>query len=94
MMMFLDQLKVCTAAAQLKGPAGAASRIRRRVSSPVVSEVKPPSRIPKACYNKRWLKPQQPQHARRVDALKLSSKPDIKALLEELEIISGDDNML
>ncbi|KAA1112282.1 hypothetical protein PGTUg99_006852 [Puccinia graminis f. sp. tritici] len=85
MMVKIDQLKASIIAATPKGSSGAAPRVRRRVSSPKASELKPPSDTSKAVFSREWLE-NLTWHRR--EALNLRSKPDVKALVRELEKIT------
>lgn len=87
MMDTIDALTFCESAANPKARAGAAPRIRRRVSSPVESQLKPPTQVPISCYKHEWLE-SQPQH--RVNALRLRSKPDVNKLICQLERILSE----
>ncbi|KNZ48462.1 hypothetical protein VP01_5654g3, partial [Puccinia sorghi] len=96
MMESIDELKRCGEKSNPRGSAGAAPRSRRRIPSPKKnqknpptklakeSQMKPPAKLTKACYKSEWLASCRPQ---RVAAMKMQSKPDVKALIKELDHI-------
>ncbi|KNZ51868.1 hypothetical protein VP01_377g6 [Puccinia sorghi] len=101
MMKSIDGLKRCGEKSNPRGSAGAAPRSRRRVPSPKKnqkipptklakeSQMKPPAKLTKACYKGEWL---ASRSAHRVAALKMQSKPDVKALIKELDHILWNCN--